>query len=135
MSYEIEGIDPETKNKFKYKKVIPKWSKAYEFKVKSVTINKNPISAFIGLHILNTFGNKKNNLKDFVLFSKVLYAEKTMCDAYLNYGMILEKGILEKKNLKNALKVYEEGEANACNEGWKKQVIGSKIWYLKRKLK
>lgn len=124
--------DVETKLDINVSYTVPKWGEAYNSFKKSVEVNKNPISAFLALHIINSYFGKKDYINDYKNFSQLLYEnEKGICDAYINYGSIFEEGLMEKKDLAKAKSIYEQGLKEACTSGWKKQIIESKLWALK----
>ena len=111
----------------------PRWDDAYGYFIKSAQEYKNPISAFSGLNIINSFVGKKNALKNYKLFTQILYEKgKNNCEAYLNYAEIYIDGIYEKQDKKRAASILEEGLKGACSKGWKKQVVMSKLWGLRR---
>ena len=115
---------------------IPQWDKALESFIKSATINQNPVSAFQGLYIINSFYGKKQRPKDFNTLSKVLFEHnKSSCQSYLNYGEIFERGLYTKVDNQKALDIYSEGlESKKCS-GWEVSVLSSKIFRLKLILK
>lgn len=124
--------DVETNMDINFSYTVPKWGDAYNSFKKSVTVNNNPISAFLGLHIINSYLGKKDYINDYKNFSQLLYEnEKGICDAYINYGSIYEEGLMEKKDLVKAKAIYEEGLNKACTSGWKRQIVESKLWALK----
>lgn len=124
--------DVETKLDIKVSYTIPKWGDAYNSFKKSVAVNKNPISAFLALHIINSYLGKKDYINDYKNFSQFLYEnDKGICDAYINYGSIFDEGLMEKRDIVKAREIYEQGLKRACTNGWKKQIIESKLWALK----
>ncbi|AXH16397.1 hypothetical protein CP985_03365 [Malaciobacter mytili LMG 24559] len=113
----------------------PNWAGSYINFRNSALEYKNPISAYYGLYIINSFIGLNLKLQDYILFADILYQkEKNMCNSYLNYAAIFEKGLGSSKDFKKALSIYEEGLKNACQKGWQRQIVESKIWYLKRNI-
>lgn len=124
--------DVETKLDIKVSYTVPRWGDAYNSFKKSVAVNKNPISAFLALHIINSYLGKKDYINDYKNFSQFLYEnDKGICDAYINYGSIFDEGLMEKRDVVKAREIYEQGLKRACTSGWKKQIIESKLWALK----
>mgnify|MGYP001005065263 CR=1 FL=1 len=133
---EMSVGDPESS--IKPKKVLksfPDWQKAIPLLIKSVDTYNNPISAFQALYAYNTLYGKNKNISQFGKLSKVFFDnEKQICEAYLFYGETLMKGYGTKVNFDMAIEVYSQAEKiNTCRNGWYKNVIGSKILYIKNK--
>lgn len=130
---DIEKKDVETKMPTKYKFNLPDWNTAYLNFKKSADKYKNPVSAYACVYAINTIYGKKDLLVDYKKYSEILYeSSKDMCDSYLNYAAIFQDGILGKKDNKKAEEILKEGLKSACSKGWKRQVVESKIWSLKR---
>lgn len=135
---EFKYKDVETKNEKTFTTKVINWKYVLEQSIKSVDSYNNSVSAFIGLHVLKTFYplNNKNdeNSKRFLQFSKMLYEnEKEMCQSYLDYADVYMKGLASAIDYNRAYSIYKEGQ-QYCKKGWHKNIVESKLWYLKRKL-
>lgn len=129
-----EAKDPEAMKLMQLNIKKIDWNRVYENLVKSNNVYQNPISAYYGVYIINKYMGQVNKLDDYKKFSETLYAkEKNMCQSFLNYGAIFEKGLGSPINISKAIEVYEEGLRLACKDGWQKQVVESKLLSLKRK--
>lgn len=130
------ATDPHSEKKEIKEVAIPQFDKALDSFTQSVKTYQNPLSAFVGIYIINTKFGRNNFLDQYNLFSKVLYEkEKNICDSYLNYGAIFEKGYLVEKDFKKAFEIYSEGVSGPCSEGWQKSVVESKLFLLEKWLK
>lgn len=110
------------------------WNVVYNNLILSNKEYKNPISSFYGVYIINKYMGQVNKIEDYRNFSETLYEkEKDMCQSYLNYGAIFEKGFGSPINYTKAISIYEEGLKKTCKDGWQKQVIESKLLSLKKK--
>ena len=128
--------NPEEMALMKFQTKMVDWSRVYESLVLSNKNFKNPISAYYGISLINKYMGISNKLKDYKSFAETMYQkEKNMCESYLNYGAIYEKGIGVPIDFKKARYIYLEGNKGACKKGWQTQVVESKLWFLNRKLK
>lgn len=135
---DINLKDPETltaKDKI-VKQKVPEYVKALEEFIKSVDTYNNPISAYMGLHLIKTVYGKNSKLSEFKKFVEVLYnREKNICTVYLDYAEIYEKGILTNKNLNKARTIYKEALAlPKCNKNWYLNVLNAKLDSVERAL-
>lgn len=98
-----------------------------------VTQSGNPIAAWEGLYIINTYTSgvlPSKKIKEYQLFAKTLYEDKS-CDGFLHYGDVYGKGIGTKPNTKKALDIYKEG-VKTC-DGWHKMVLEMRVWNIEGK--
>lgn len=91
----------------------------------------NPVAAWEGLYIINTYtagvlASKK--IEEYRKFSEVLYNDQS-CDGYLHYGDVFGKGIGTKPNKDKALKIYKQG-LEVCDQSWHNMVIQMRINYI-----
>jgi len=116
----------------KNKKVkIANFNKALESLESCVKQTKNPIAAWEGMYIINSyFGlNNKENIATYKILSKVLYKDKS-CDGYISQGKLYDEGYGVKPNKKKALKIYTEG-TKRCTSTWHKIIFEMKINNIK----
>lgn len=129
-----EAKDPESMRLMQVDIKKIDWNRVYENLLKSNDTYQNPISAYYGVYIINKYMGQVNKLDEYKKFSETLYKkEKNMCQSFINYGAIFEKGLGSPINVFKAIEVYEEGLKFTCKDGWQKQVIESKLLALKRK--
>ncbi len=134
----INTADPETQ---KGQNIIseidvPDYNGALESFFNSVQKNRNPVSAYAGNYIIQSYTDKMqiDNLKKFVLFNEVMYEQKNkICQSYLNMGETYENGYLRKKDLQKALSIYKEAEKDEkCKKGWIASILASKIFRIEK---
>jgi hypothetical protein len=134
----IKFKDPENPNVVKtaFVESIPNYVKAYDEIKLSVSKFKNPLSAYLGLHLIKTVYGKNTQLKQFRDFSTLLYkSQKDICSAYIDYGETLENGYYSKSDLPLAKKVYKEGLSREnCKKGWYFNVLASKYENIKEEM-
>ena len=131
-----QSKDPESMTMLNISTKVVDWNHVYENLKLSNQEYQNPISAFYGVYIINKFMGQQNRLDDYRSFSETLYLkEKNMCESFINYGAIFEKGYGGTVDYKKANDIYEEGLKKACKDGWQRQVVEAKLWYLKGKIK
>lgn len=135
----VAKVDPEVKEEDNDPKntttvYLPNWDKVIGLFAESCKKTSNPLSAWQGLYILKTKYN--NGSPDiFSLFAKTLYEkEKNLCESYMSYGFVFEKGINTKQDLVKSLEIYKEGKSK-CKADWEKAIIEGKIWNLSKQLK
>lgn len=98
--------------------------------------SENPIAAWEGLYIINTYTSgvlASKKIDEYKKFSKILYEDKS-CDGYLYYGDVFGKGIGTKPNKDKALGIYKEG-SEICKEGWHKVVLQMRINNIEKQKK
>lgn len=131
--------DPEVKNAPADIKTltVPDYVNAYSMFLKSAKENKNTIAAYEALSILNTkFPQKAEERKDYLQLAKILYEkEKSMCKSYLYYGMVFERGIYHKVDVKQAILIFNEAIEKKVCKNIEEQVLIGKIIALQNKLK
>lgn len=112
------------------------YDKVLDLFKKSVEKYKNPISAIKGYRIilLNPYFVSKKEKHYISIFAKTMY-KYGLCEGYLAYGKIYEKGLYTRVNIKKALKIYESGK-KICQRlnNWKFSEIMEKIFLLKKRL-
>ncbi len=114
----------------------PQWDNALKKFIESSFNNKNPISSYLGMYIIKTYSSQEFYLKEFNQMATILYEkEKHICSSYINYAELFYSGIAQKKDLKKALSIYQDGLNSECAKGWYVQVLGSKIIAIERILK
>lgn len=134
----VNGSDPHSVSTEVLKKeiLVPDYNKSLEYYYESALKYRNPLSAYAGNYIIKSFTNKQGfeQLKKFVLFSEVLYAQnKKICQAYLDMGEVYENGYLRKKDTKKAWEIYSEGLKDPnCSKGWSGSLLSSKKLKLER---
>lgn len=129
-------VDPE----YKYGKEqpgigIPNYPEIVIVLEKSVKATSNPISAFIGIYIIQTYlgGDNPQNKKLLNFFSDTLYEYKT-CEGYLTKGELTYRGTEGKRGDRAmALEIYEEGYKQCRGVGYYANSIGGRIDYIKFK--
>ena len=137
MNAYVANVDPEVKEedpKNTTTVYLPNWDKVIGLFAESCKRTSNPLSAWQGIYILKTKYN--NGSPDiFNLFAKTLYEkEKNLCESYMSYGLVFEKGINTKQDLVKSLEIYKEGKSK-CKADWEKAIIEGKIWNLSKQLK
>lgn len=107
---------------------MPNYPKAIASLAESVRKTGNPIAAYEGSMIINTYlGLKFKNAKTMQkMFTEALYRERT-CEGFLNKGKSLMYGTLEKKNLTKAKQVLEEGIKRCKGVSFYEMAISSKM--------
>ncbi len=111
---------------------VPNYGIIIQKITKCVDSTSNPIAAFEGLYIINTFLgiNYSNTINDYKKFSEILYKDKS-CSGFIAMGDKYKKGLASKVDKKKALKIYEEGYS-LCKEGWYTTALEMRISQLKR---
>lgn len=134
----INTADPETQKGQQIIKEIdvPDYTSALESFSQSVQKTRNPVSAYAGNYIIQTYTDKMqiDNLKKFVLFNEVMFEQKNKtCQSYLNMGEIYENGYLRKRDAIKALAIYKEAlKDDKCKKGWTSSILGSKIFKIEK---
>lgn len=137
----ISGRDPENiKDATTFKTVkVPNFETALRYYEKSVESTGNPLSAYSGIYIIDKFVGKHNfnYVKKYKKFAKALYQdENRICQAYVAYGSVFEKGLDNRKNIRKAIDIYRKGEKDKkCNNSWEMNIFASKVWTLNRQIK
>lgn len=115
---------------------VPDYNAAVESFTASAQKNRNPLSAYTGNYIIQTYTDKMqiDNLKKFVLFNEVMFEQKNKtCQSYLNMGEIYENGYLRKKDLIKAVSIYRDAQKDEkCKKGWAASVIAGKIFKIEK---
>jgi len=132
---EINEGDPHQKTEQKKTTVkYPDYESALNALYECVNQSENPIAAWEGLYIINTFtagALASKRINEYTKFSKVLYEDQS-CDGFINYGDIFGKGIGIKPDYGRALAIYEQG-SEVCDVGWYKTVLQMRINNTKNK--
>jgi len=109
--------------------LMPNYPKALEYFTKSVQKNKNPIAAYEGIMIINTYlgKNYKNNKKLLKIFEDVLFKAGT-CEGYLARGKRLLYGYDNTPvQLDAAAKIFQKGLKKCQNVNYYGTVMSSKL--------
>lgn len=125
---DLDSGDPEIlKTIKKIKRSMPDYPNALKTLRKCVDSSGNPLAAYEGLHIINSYLGKSNkeNMQTYKVFSEILYRDKS-CIGYLNYGDVYSKGIATKVDKHKALSIFKEGK-KYCNSDWYKVVLEMRI--------
>jgi len=126
--------DPEEKKTYTIYKI--KYDKVLDYFKKSIEKYKNPISAIKGYRIilLNPYFISKKQKHYISIFAKTMY-QYGLCEGYLAYGKIYEKGLYTRVNTEKALKIYESG-IKVCQKlnNWKFSELMENIFSLKKRL-
>ncbi|RLA84016.1 MAG: hypothetical protein DRG78_02585 [Epsilonproteobacteria bacterium] len=116
--------------------LVPQWDKTLPMFIKSAKVFNNPVSAYQGLFIINSFYGKQSKTKEFKELATVLYNnEKNICMSHIFYGEIFEKGYNTKVDKQKALSIYLEADKSMICKGWESSVLGGRIYKLQRELK
>jgi len=115
----------------KVKTKVANYTKALKELNNCVRIENNPLAAWEGIYIINSFIgiNYKSNIKMYKRFANTLYKDQS-CLGYLSQGDIYNKGIATPIDRKKALLIYKQG-LNLCTDGWLNMVLKSRINNMK----
>ena len=111
----------------KVQRRMPDYPNALKTLKKCVENNGNPVAAYEGISIINSYLGKQNkeNMQAYKLFSEILYKDKS-CLGYLNYGDVYSRGVATKVNKQKALSIFKEGQ-KYCTGDWYKVVLEMRV--------
>ena len=118
---------------------MPDCEKALPYFINSFSKKNNTLSAYLGLHCINSDAFLKKNaetMKQKRALSEGLYkGEKQLCQSYISYGDVLMNGVAGTPEPAKAIKVYEEAKLRCFRfaNDWEKRVIDTKLEQAKYK--